>query len=204
MDSGASHGLMLDPAADKRIKVPNNVVSSLIGRGLGGEIIGKVGRIKSLSLGDYKLNNVIANFPDPNSYIDSFKIGAIYRQGAIGGEVMSRFNIIFNFPKEEIYLKKNAAFKKAFHYNLSGVTIKAKGSRLNTFEITEIRNQSVADKAGVLPGDIIISINGINTQNLDLNMVNGFFNSKPGKKIKLEISRKGERIKKQFELEDQI
>jgi C-terminal processing protease CtpA/Prc len=55
-----------------------------------------------------------------------------------------------------------------------------------------------------LPGDQIISVNGIAAKNLDLNSVNGFFNSKPGKKIKMEISRKGEKLKKEFQLEDQI
>lgn len=204
MDSGASHGLMLETAADPRIKVPSTVVSSVIGRGLGGEIIGKVGRIKSISLGTYKLSNVIANFPDPNSYIDSIKVGSIFRHGAVGGEIMSRFTIIFNFPKEEMYLKKNPAFKKGFHYNLSGITVKAKGARLNVFEVTEIRSKSAGDKAGLLAGDIILSINGISTQNLDLNLLNGFFNSKPGKRIRLEISRKGERMRKDFDLEDQI
>lgn len=204
MDSGASHGLMLETASDPRIRVPSTVVSSVIGRGLGGEIIGKVGRIKSISLGTYKLNNVIANFPDPNSYIDSIKVGSIFRHGAVGGEIMSRFTIIFNFPKEEMYLKKNPAFKKGFHYNLSGITVKAKGARLNVFEVTEIRSKSAGDKAGLLAGDIILSINGISTQNLDLNLLNGFFNSKPGKRIRLEISRKGERMRKDFDLEDQI
>jgi hypothetical protein len=204
MDSGASHGLMLDPASDRRIKVPENAVSSLIGRGLGGVITGKVGRIRGISLSDYQINKVIVNFPDPNSYIDTLKLGNVFRNGSIGGEIMSRFTVIFNFPKEEVYLKKNSDFRKPFHYNLSGITLKAKGSRLNVFEITEIRTQSVADKAGILAGDIIVSINGLATQNLQLDHVNGFFNSKPGKKIKLEINRKGERIKKEFRLEDQI
>src|SRR5689334_13841398 len=43
MDSGASHGLMLEPTSSDIIQVPQNAVSSLIGRGLGGEIVGKVG-----------------------------------------------------------------------------------------------------------------------------------------------------------------
>ncbi|HEY9488018.1 MAG TPA: pepsin/retropepsin-like aspartic protease family protein, partial [Chryseosolibacter sp.] len=122
VDSGASHGLMLEPTSDPRIKVPDSAVSSIIGRGLGGEITGKVGRIKSLKLGTYDIKNAIANFPDPNSYFDSLKLGATARNGAIGGEVLSRFTVIFNFPTEEIYLKKNSSFKKKFHYNLSGLT----------------------------------------------------------------------------------
>lgn len=204
VDSGASHGLMLDPWSDPRIVVPDHVVSSVIGRGLGGEITGKVGRIKTLHLGPYKLDNPIANFPDPNSYFDSLKLGSTSRNGTIGGETLSRFTIVFNFSKEEIYLKRNHGYKKGFHYNLSGVTVKAKGSKLNVFEITSVRKESVADKAGIQQGDIILTINGQVAKNIDLNIINGILNHRPGKKINLTIDRNGLRVKKDFRLEDQI
>jgi hypothetical protein len=204
VDSGASHGLMLEPSSDTRIHPPDSTVSSIIGRGLGGEITGKVGRIRELHLGHFMLEHAIANFPDPNSYFDSLKLGTTDRNGAIGGEVLSRFSVVFNFPKETMYLKRNGAFKKKFHYNLSGVTIKAKGSRLNVFEIMEVRDRSAADKAGLMAGDVIVTVNGISTGLLDLNLINGFFNLKPGKKINLIIDRKGQRLRKEFRLADQI
>ena len=112
--------------------------------------------------------------------------------------------MVFNFPKEEIYLKKNNAFKKKYYYNLSGLTIKAKGSRLNLFEIMQVRDHSAAAKAGVLPGDIIVTVNGLDGMTLELNMVNGILNAKPGRKITLVIDRKGQRMKKEFRLENQI
>lgn len=204
VDSGASHGLMLEPTSDSRIKVPDNTVSSIIGRGLGGEITGKIGRIQTLKLGTYEIKNVIASFPDPNSYFDSLKLGATKRNGAIGGEVLSRFTVIFNFPDEELYLKKNASFKKKFHYNLSGLTVKAKGSRLNVFEVIDVRRESVAEVAGVVAGDLIMSVNGVNASSIDLNTMNGFFNTKPGKKLHLVLDRKGEKLRIEFDLADQI
>ena len=204
VDSGASHGLMLEPTSDRRIQVPDSTVSSIIGRGLGGEIMGKIGRIESLRMGRYKIDDVIANFPDPNSYFDSLKLGATKRNGAIGGEVLSRFTVIFNFPEQEMYLRKNASFKKDFHYNLSGLTVKAKGSKLNVFEVTAVREKSVADHAGILPGDLLISINGIHTGALDLNSIQGFLNSKPGKRINLIVDRNGQPVRCTFELADQI
>jgi len=204
IDSGASHGLMLEPTSDSIIQVPQNAVSTLLGRGLGGEIVGKVGRIKSVKIGNYEMDKVIANFPDPNSYSDSIKIGNVFRNGALGGELLSRFVVIFNFPQERIYLKKNSAFKKSFYYNLSGLTLKAKGSQLNTFEVTEVRDQSPSQISGILPGDIVLAVNGIEAKHLELNVLNGYLNSKPGKKIKLEINRKGEIFRKEIELKDQI
>jgi hypothetical protein len=195
---------MLDPATDDAIKVPAHVVSSTIGRGLGGEITGKVGRVKLVELSDYKIPNAIANFPDPNSYIDTLKMTSVSRNGSLGGEILSRFTIIYNFPKEEVYIKKNAYFKKKFYYNLSGVIVKAKGSKLNVFEIREIRPQSVGASVGLLPGDIITLINGVDTRNLSLDLLNGVLNSKPGKRINLEIERNGQRQKLQFRLADEI
>ena len=204
VDTGASHGLMLDPLSDERIHVPEQTISSLIGRGLGGEIFGKIGRIKNMQLGTYTLNNVVTNFPDPNSYYDSLKVGKIFRNGSIGGEVMNRFHIVFNFPEEKIYFKKNSSFKKDFHHNLSGLTIKAKGAQLNIFEITEVRDRSAAQLANLAVGDIIESVNGLGLKSLTLNLVNGMLNDKPGKKVKMEVTRKGNLIKAVLVLADQI
>ena len=203
MDSGASHALLLDPLSDERIAVPANTVSSSIGRGLGGEIMGKAGRIELLSLGRYKLSRVIANFPDPNSYSDTATF-RVFRNGTLGGEIMSRFTIIYDFPNEMLYLKKNSDFKKKFHYNLSGLTVKSKGAKLNVFEITGVRDGSEANKAGIQKGDVVLSINGVDVSLVELNYVLGMLNRKPGKKIRMEISREGERMKKVFVLTDQI
>jgi hypothetical protein len=204
VDSGASHGLMLEPSSDSKIKVPDSTVSSIIGRGLGGEITGKAGRVRKLELGPYDLLNPIANFPDPNSYFDSLKMGGTSRNGSIGGEILSRFTVVFNFPKEEVHLRKNASFKKKFHYNLSGLTLKARGSNLNVFEITQVRGKSSAARAGIMPGDVIVTINGIPANTLELNVITGYFNLKPGKKINLVLDRQGQRIRKNFRLVDQI
>jgi len=204
VDSGASHGLMLESTSDRRIKIPENTVSSIIGRGLGGVIMGRVGRVKSLSLGNYMINNPISNFPNPNSYTDTLKSGTVTRNGSVGGEILSRFTVIFDFSNEKLYLKKNRFFNKKFYYNLSGLTIKAKGSSLNTYEITEVRTESVSDRAEVKQGDIILAINGIPSTDLTLSQVIGLLNYRSGKHIKLDISREGKKIKKKFILQDQI
>ncbi len=205
MDTGASHGLILEPESDSLIKVPPHHINSIIGRGLGGVITGQIGRIKSLEIGKYKINSVLANFPDLNSYNDTLKTSRhVFRNGAIGGEILSRFDVIFNFPADKVYFKKNAAFDKKFYFNLSGVTIKARGARLRKFEITDVRKNSSAEIADVRVGDVIIFINGIAVSTLDLNQVNGYLNSKPGRRISFDIERGGEILKRIFKLENQI
>ncbi len=205
IDTGASHGLMLDPESDLQIRVPDRHINSIIGRGLGGVIEGKIGRITNIQLGKYKLDSVIVNFPDPNSYSDTLKNDrAVPRNGSLGGEVLSRFTIIFDFPHEKIYLKKNNAFRNKFHYNLSGLTVKAIGEFLHEFEITDVREHTAAEKAGIEVGDKILSINNELSHDIDLDKIEVILNSKPGRRITLEIERNGVKIKRQFRLQNQI
>jgi hypothetical protein len=204
MDSGASHALMLESTTDNRIRVPDNFLSSQIGRGLGGAINGKIGRIKLLSIGSFDIYNPIATYPDPNSYVDSLKMGSVPRNGSIGGEVLSRFTVIFDFPNEQVYLKRNLDFRKSFHFNLSGLTVKAVGPFLNAFEIVDVRKESVSDKVGLKPGDMIMHINGLSSSTMKLNEVNGYFNFKPGKHVSIEVLRQGRLLRKEFKLKDQI
>jgi hypothetical protein len=204
VDTGASHSLLLEPTSDKRIVVPQHRVSTVLGRALGGVITGKTGRIESLELGKFELQKVITNFPDSNSYMDTLKHSVTFRNGSVGGEILSRFTVVFNFPQGKLHLKKNGDFKKPFFLNLSGLEMKAKGSKLDVYEVMDVRDLSPARQAGILEGDLIISVNGILTKDLKLNQLNGMLNSAPGKKVRIEIERNSVKQKLEFKLESQI
>ncbi len=205
VDSGASHGLLLETLSDPGIVVPTKNIDAILGRGIGGVLRGKIARIRSFTLGKNKTTDLITHFPDDYAYSDSLRKGRFtFRNGSIGGEMLSRFTVIFDFPNEKLYLKKNSSFKKKFYYNLSGLTIRATGIRLKTYEISDVRENTNAQRAGLLRGDEIVSINGVAVIDYELNNVNDFLNSKPGKKIRVEVKRKGEKIKKTFVLESQI
>ena len=204
IDSGASHGLLLEPIADSLIVIPEKTINSNIGRGLGGELTGKIGRVDKLEFGDFEFNEIIATYPDPNSYMDSLKMKTIFRHGTIGGEILSRFSIIFDYSSETLYLKKNTAYKKKFEYNMSGIIIKATGSRLERFKIVEVREGSSAEKAGIQAEDFVLSVNSNSVTNLPLQEVIGMFNSKANRTLRIELERNGRRIFKKFKLQRQI
>jgi membrane-associated protease RseP (regulator of RpoE activity) len=206
VDSGASHGIFLESTSDSMIQIPAKNIDAVLGRGLGGVIFGKIARIKSMDISDYRLEEVIANFPLDYSPKDTTKTNArtTFRNGSIGGDLLSRFTVVFNFPDEKIYLKKNAAFKKKFYYSLSGLTLRAKGNRLNEFEITDVRKNTPAERSGIQIGDQLLFINGFDLSELELNNVNSLLSQKPGKKIKVQVLRNGEKLKKEFTLESVI
>ena len=69
-----------------------------------------------------------AAFPDSVSIIHARKIKD--RNGSLGGEILKRFNIIFDYPNKKITLKKNRYFSNPFYYNKSGITIEHDGVRV--------------------------------------------------------------------------
>ena len=52
------------------------------------------------------------------------------RNGSIAGELLKRFNIIFDYGNTKITLKRNKNFKSPFHYNMSGIVIEQDGVRV--------------------------------------------------------------------------
>ena len=76
--------------------------------------IEKIGRINKMTFEGFEFSEMIVTYPDPNAYMDSMKLGLIFRHGTLGGEVLSRFTVIFDYANEKLYLKKNAAYRKSF------------------------------------------------------------------------------------------
>ncbi|WP_455169078.1 aspartyl protease family protein [Aegicerativicinus sediminis] len=70
------------------------------------------------------------------------------------------------------------------------------------FTIVQIRENSPAEKAGLLVGDVVISINNKDTSKHSLQEVNGLFHDKDGKIMSLKIERDGLLMKYKFRLKN--
>ncbi len=125
LDTGSSDAIWLFENED--IEVPEDYYEDFLGRGLGGEIYGKRTRVKLMKLGDFALKNAKAAFPDMESFNAIKNLGN--RNGSLGGEVLKRFNIIFDYRNEKITLRKNSNFYAPFQYNFSGIDLQHDGVR---------------------------------------------------------------------------
>ena len=200
IDTGASHALMLNKAADERITVPARNISGYLGRGLSGEIYGRMARISQLGIDKFELEGVTTSFPEANAFSQSL-FERTHHQGNVGGSVLKRFRVIFDYANGKLYLKKNRLFRTEFEYNMSGMELMATGPLLATFLVSKIVKDSPADRAGLQEGDMIVSVNGKYPPELTLAMYNTIVSLKPKKKIRLKIFRNGDIIKKTFRLE---
>lgn len=137
VDTGSSDAIWLFQDFDKGLWVPEKNYEDYLGKGLNGYIYGKRTKVQSLKIGSFTFKNAKAAFPDMDSFSAIKNLGN--RNGSVGGEVLRRFNITFNYPGKEITLRKNGNFKVPFQYNLSGLEIQHNGVRYIAEKITDQR-----------------------------------------------------------------
>ena len=202
LDTGAALSLLLHTYSTPGLALPDRVIKGNIGTGLGGEIEGFVGRIRSLKIGSNQLINPISNFQELNTLADSSFLNA--RNGLIGGEILSRFNFIVDFAREKLFIQPNRYFKYKFNYDKSGLTLIAGGENLSIFTIHDVMPNSPAVDAGLIKGDEFVSINRIPTRFYSLGEMNRKFQAKTGKNYQITFLREGKKMKTKLKLRDLI
>ncbi|NDV15365.1 PDZ domain-containing protein [Muricauda sp. TY007] len=143
VDTGSSDALWLFPAPEKGLEIPEKNYEDHLGRGLSGDIFGKRSKINGVRIGDFELEEAKVAFP----YLESFQglesMGD--RNGSLGGEVLKRFNIVFDYARGLVTLRKNGNFKDPFQYNLAGIDLQHNGLRYIA--------ESIADVNGIVKED---------------------------------------------------
>jgi hypothetical protein len=128
IDSGGSDALWLFEDDSLGIKTDNKYFHDFLGHGLSGSVYGKRSRVKSFSINNFILKKVNVAFPDSTSI--SFARRFKHRNGSISGNILKRFNIIFDYRRALVTLKRNGYFKEKFSYNKSGIELAHDGVRL--------------------------------------------------------------------------
>lgn len=128
IDTGGSDAMWLFENSKPEIKEPAKYFRDFLGEGLGGEVYGKRARINALVLGKFELENPTVSYPDSLSIAYARKFTE--RNGSVGGSVLNRFEITFNYKKGKFYIKKGSGFSKPFNYNMSGIELAYNGKIL--------------------------------------------------------------------------
>ncbi len=125
IDLGNSDAIWLFPTLIKNFVYNRPNIDDFLGRGFNGDIYGKRSRIHNFYLGDFKFEKPLTAMPD------EFSIQHVNlvedRKGSVGGEIMRRFTVVFDYPNNKLYLKKNRNFNDPFNFNMSGLDFKQDG-----------------------------------------------------------------------------
>lgn len=185
IDTGAGHPLSLEALDGAPFNVPDINISGNLGIGLTGPISGHIARISSLKLGKYTLKNVVAAFPD---YEDvGVRIASKSRNGNMGIAVLRRFNVVFDYGRSALYLRRSPRLKTPFEHDMSGMELTSAGNNYSRVFVTRVEAGSSADDAGIVTGDEILAINFKSVSEFTPTEIDDLFHSKPDRSFIIDI-----------------
>lgn len=153
-----------------------------------------LGRIHKFQLGRFSVTAPIAAFTSKTPAAGASADLA----GSIGGALLCRFTVVFDFSHHQIFLTPNSHFEDQEQEDKSGLSIIAQGSNLKTFRVTEVRAGTPAADAGVQKGDILAGINDEPAADLTLESVRELFR-RVGYKYKVLLDRNGQSVEVNFQ-----
>ncbi|GAB3526985.1 hypothetical protein GCM10027443_02830 [Pontibacter brevis] len=202
VDTGASHSLSLYLPSDERLALPPKVMEAFLGRGLSGDLHGKIGRLNAFALGKYELQDLPASYPNEESIKMAINLGG--RNGNLGSDVLSRFTVIFDYPHSKLTLIPNRRFREPFNYNMAGFEVVTPLPGTNFYVISNVVEGSPAKQLGLKPGDQLVDINGRKCTELMLPELMEILKGKPGRKLRLRLRRQKEILNVDLVLQSRI
>jgi len=184
VDTGARLSLLLyGPFVDQnnlRAKY-HSQVSGVTGWGLDGPIRSGIARAKMFTLGNLEVHDPLVRL----SLQTSGGLTASDTSGLIGPDILSQFNITFDYSRQSITFQKNRHFGKRSTFDRVGVWL---GQDSAGFRVIDVVSGSPADNAGIKAGDTVLAIDGKPIESLDLTEVRERFRSDPvGSKLRLRL-----------------
>jgi hypothetical protein len=125
IDIGNSDALWLFQNDSKMIKIPEKNFEDYLGKGFSGDVEGRRALIKKFTMSKFEFYNPIIAFPDTISIRHVTMVKD--RSGSVGSEILKRFTVVFDYPNQKMFLKKNGSFYTPFSYNKSGIELQHHG-----------------------------------------------------------------------------
>lgn len=143
-----------------------------------------VGRLEGISIGDIGLNiaSPLVHFYQEPMWKEDY-------DGIIGGEVLRRFRIRFDYDNKQMILEPNKDFDMPYEFDMSGTYLKPIAEGFELWKLIGDPSDSPAVEAGLKEGDVIIAINGKPHSEFTCDQVDQMF-IEEGKEYRLDVSRR--------------
>lgn len=200
IDTGAELTAWFRSYGNDPVPVPKRKIRGYIGRGLSGDIEGALGKLGTIWISDFKLTNPVVAFPDSIS-IAGTSINA-QRDGTVGSQLLSRFDLIFDQSGDKLYVKPNYLYKNPFPYNMAGIEVVQDNETFQLPQVLNVWDQSPGQEAGVKAGDFILEINGISGFKISINEIKNIFETRSRSSVQMILLRDGRSIRVKLKLKN--
>lgn len=154
-----------------------------------------LGRVKSIALGRFTLENPIARF----SQATRGDYASAKYDGLIGGEVFRRFKTIFDYSRQRMILEPNAQFSEPYEIDMSGMELLADGADFSILLIDDVKPKTPAAEAGIQGDDIITAIDNRPVKEFTLEQIREMFRQ-DGREYLLKLKRDGREVQVKIKL----
>jgi Aspartyl protease/PDZ domain len=170
-------------AQHPQVRPDTLTANGITGFGVGGASFGQLGRLQSLSIDDLTLNALIADYS--SSAQGAF--ASPFVAANLGGKLLRRFNVTFDYGRQTMALVPNAAFAERDTYERSGLFVVNIGGKMT---VVDARPGTPAADAGIVKGDVITAVNGVPTSTMALATLRDYFYEPAGTVLKLGVTSK--------------
>ena len=171
---------------------------SVVGWGVGGAARGNAARFGTLKLGELAIDGIAGElFTGNKGAFANPDLG-----GNLGGGVLRRFTVAFDYQARKMYLAPNAEYGEPDTFDRSGLWLLADGDALKVADVAAV---SAAARAGVRSGDRITAFSdeAVGTRVLaDWRLL--LRDLPPGQDVTLDIERGGKHINLHMIMADRI
>jgi putative serine protease PepD len=162
IDTGSNAGLILAPDVAARDTLARAFPRTLVvmGRGVGAEVRNHLGRAESLRLGALSFDRPLVLVPEPTAG----RFSAPGTMGNIGGQLVSRCRVTFDYRHRLVGFEPGANFHEAFEADMSGAAMMRGAHGLT---VRFVNPGTPAADAGLREGDVVTSVDGAPAARID-------------------------------------
>jgi len=178
-------------------------LEGVAGWGVGGPARAQFARAGSLRLGGIEIPRPVVDLTlqTKGAFADQ------YVAGNVGGALLSRFNVIFDYPRQQLIFERWAASDEPMPFDRAGLWLNLAAPQEGppAFELIDVYAGSAAEKAGLRAGDRVLAVDGKSPAELPLPVLRQRLRGDPpGTAVRFIIERAGQRQELTVTLRDQV
>ncbi len=197
IDSGSTGSITFNTPFVNRHRLLDRVSKSNQTRlgGVGGSAVAFSGRLKSIGFGKLQLQDLVARFSRARRGDDA---SAKY-DGLIGGDILRRFKVVFDYSRRQMILEPNAQFAEPFEVDMSGLDLATEGENFSVIVVNEVAKDSPAAEAGIQAEDTITAIDGRSAKEFAVDEIRKMF-MQDGREYLISIKRGEKEVQTKLKL----